>query len=64
MKAQLIFEIEEGNTLCNECPFNMFNKEEVSCTELTKGLNCEKYNLATLKFKKEYHDTNDTHQCR
>lgn len=60
MKTQLTFDVEEGKTFCNECPFSAFNKkEEASCTKSTKGLNCEKYNLATLKFvEKDEKDSN------
>lgn len=58
MKTQLIFDVEEGQTFCTKCPFNSLNHGEGSCIEVIKGLNCEKYNLATLKFKR--HDEKDS----
>ena len=47
MKTKLIFEVEKGTTKCGSttCPFFGVN---ISCKEI----NCENYNLMTLKLLK------------
>ena len=47
---KFIIEVEEGHTLCDECPFN---GRETCCYPylLDKVMGCEKYNLATMKIK-------------
>lgn len=50
---KFIIEVEEGQTICPQCPF-----QATDCTEeIYDVLNCGKYNLATMKIK-EYEDKN------
>lgn len=44
MKKKLIFEVEEGNTWCIQCPFYIAGNCE------NKKIDCEKNDLSTLKF--------------
>lgn len=52
MKKKLIFEVEEGITnTCKICPFGVLRQDKgYYCRDTTKGLNCNNYDLSTLKF--------------
>lgn len=44
---KFIIEVEEGETMCYKCPFRY-----IDCTEkMNDVLDCDKYNLATMKIK-------------
>ena len=50
---KFIIEVEEGRTMCKDCPFN-----EYRCSKLgyiDAEMDCLKYDLATMKIK-EYED--------
>lgn len=49
MKKRLVFEVEEGGTACECCPFY-----RVGCNCVNKSfIDCGKYNLSTLKLIEE-----------
>lgn len=52
---KFLIEVEEGRTKCGECPIaiNMVNCLRYEFSH--RGLDCEDYNLATIKIK-EYED--------
>lgn len=47
---RLIFEVEEGKTICVNCPFSLRDEIRTSCGDRGSHFNCSKYNLLTLKF--------------
>lgn len=51
MKTILKFEVEKGTTICTNDMCPLYNLEGV-CTKMF-GVDCNKYNLATLKFIEE-----------
>lgn len=46
MKKILKFEVEEGDTQCGSCPFNLGR----NCGDRSCIIDCEAYDLSTLKF--------------
>lgn len=51
MKKRLIFEIEEGNTECCNCPFRAISENDDMCGDKNETFDCCKYDLSTLKLK-------------
>ena len=53
MKKRLVFEVEYGHTDCNDCPLFGTNL----CADYQEEkLNCNLYNMLTLKFIGEYEE--------
>ena len=56
-KVKLIFEVEEGKTpSCEKCKLSEYDgyMETYSCGKVVgRGLNCNRYDFSTLKFKKK-----------
>lgn len=50
MKKRLIFEVEEGNTKCDKCPFRAISENDDMCGDRNETFDCCKYDLSTLKF--------------
>lgn len=53
MKKRLIFEVEEGQTQCSSCPFNLGR----NCGNRRCIIDCEAYDLSTIKFIGEEYET-------
>lgn len=48
---RLIFEVEEGETRCENCPFSIFaDSIELICAKPEEFFDCYQQNLQTLKF--------------
>ena len=50
MKKILKFEVEEGKTNCENCPFCASYYGEEICPDQDGNFNCKKYDFSTLKF--------------
>jgi hypothetical protein len=50
---KFLIEVEEGGTLCNECPF----RASKCNTDALNAINCNEFNLSTMKIK-EYNEPN------
>lgn len=46
MKKRLIFEVEEGNTHCNDCPISLYCKVR----DRLDNIPCSRYDLTTLRY--------------
>lgn len=58
MKKRLIFEVEEGITHCDKCPFGVetgmvYYRILYSCGNAADYFDCNSYDLSTLKFIEE-----------
>lgn len=51
---RLIFEVEEGLTICVNCPFSLRDEIHTSCGDRGSIFNCGKYDISTLKFIGEH----------
>lgn len=54
---KFLIEVEEGMTLCKDCPYKIENAA-CNCPFRMKVSQCRKYNLATMKIK-EYEEDNN-----
>lgn len=52
--AKFIIEVEEGKTpSCSECPYNEGGITTVYCGLVSLDLDCDKYDMRTLKITKQ-----------
>lgn len=60
MKKRLIFEVEEGDTSCNDkCPFFTLTDFGEVCGNKNDVFDCCDYDISTLKFIGEYEENSE-----